>query len=339
MTGNMETNEPRSKFNARTGRTETWRKRGEELAALVDHESGLIPPNLTEVRCCPCCEERDWRYLWRKEGLMYVQCSYCGLVYINPHLKLDVLEDAYESGEYISDWLNVLRAQEDLDAAKFRKLLDDMSLLLPAAYREPNAVPRVLDVGTSYGLFPHIAVKEYHWQATALELSREAIKLKEELYGDEFRLHALKLEEYAASIGPNTRFHAITFWEILEHVPDPNALLDVALGMLAPRGLLAVMVPNLDARTNRILHEKSRTFGANHLQYWNAKTLNMQLRRAGFEVEAMYTIIADVNTWWNHMNYRDPYQGDLVHPLFTTVQNEVLDRGEGYKLVAFARRP
>jgi len=340
MSGNIETKEPRSEFNARTGRTLVWKKRDEELARLIVPSTGKMPSALLSARTCPCCgwDGREWRYLWHKEGLQYVQCVDCGLVYINPHLKLELLEEGYESGELIRDWLKTLQAQEDLDTNKFRKLLEDMLLLMPVAYRD-GATTRVLDVGCSYGLFPHIATKEFHWYSVGLELSKEAVELKRQLYGDEFSLHALKLEDFAKRWENIKKFHAVTFWEVLEHVPDPNALLKVAFEMLAPRGVLGVMVPNLDARTNRILHEKSRAFGANHLQYWNARTLDQQLRRAGFVTETMYTMIADVNTWYNHMNYRDPYQGELVHPLFTTVQNAVLDGGEGYKLVAFARRP
>ena len=146
-------------------------------------------------------------------------------------------------------------------------------------------------------------------------------------------------QDFEKWLDPTFRFHVITFWEVLEHVPDPGELLRSARNLLAPRGLLGVMVPNLDARTNRILHEKSHTFGANHLQYWNVKTLKQQLEHAGFIVEGIYTMISDVNTWWNYLNFQHPYEGGLVHPFFTRAQNEVLEMNEGYKLVAYARKP
>jgi len=335
----IETNEPRSVFNARTGRTAAWQKRNYELLALVDGKTGLVPDGLLEARDCPCCgvQSREFKFMWIKEGLKYVRCVNCGLVYINPHLKLKLIEKAYEDGEYIRDWNNILRSQEDLDIAKFRRLMENIIALLPYQYRE--LPPRLLDVGCSYGLFPHIALKDYHWQVEGLELSRDAIDLKNQLYAAEFEVHALKLQDFEKRVDPTFRYHAITMWEVLEHVPDPDEVLRSAYNLIAPRGLLCIMVPNLDARTNRLLHERSKTFGANHLQYWNAKTIVKQLERQGFDVESVYTMIADVNTWWNYLNFEDPYNGDLIHPEFTRAQAEVLASGEGYKLVAIARKP
>ena len=333
----METTEPRCKFNDRTGRTGVFKLRDAEMEKLIDHHSGLVKDELVEERMCPLCEDhpKNAEQIWIKEGLKYNKCK-CGMVYIAPILKQKVVDEYYATAESAKQWLEVLQAQENLDETKFDHLLDRVSRHIFAP--GPPAKPSLLDVGASYGFFLNLATS-YRWNfdGVGLELSGAAFDLyiKKE-YHNNFPIYTMKLEDYLKS--PTfEKADLVTMWEVLEHVPDPKALLEQAKKVLKRDGLLAVLVPNLWARTNRYLHEKSRAFGANHLNYWNVNTLRRQLSEAGFGTCYEETIIGDVNTWWNHLNYEDPYTGSLVHPDHKRATEQTLQEGAGYKFFTLAR--
>lgn len=330
----METAEPRDEFNERTGRQAYWDAKGGEIERYFMRSMGVVDPKFTETRDCPLCgaENKDLDCIWTKEGLLYIKCT-CGMVYIVNPLKQEILEEAYESSESMSKWLEVLQNQEDLDQHKFLYMLGRVNDKLCGRNEYSEAV-QLLDVGASYGLACHIAKDYFGWDPTGLELSEEAYEIFYKKWYTEFDMFKVKLEDHVFGM----RYDVVTMWEVLEHIPDPHALLQQAHKALKPRGILGILVPNLNSKTNMILHEKSKAFGANHLNYWNIDTLTVQLERAGFEVVHWETLIGDVNTWYNHLSYEEPYTGNLVHPDHEEATSNTLSQGQGYKLFVVARK-
>jgi hypothetical protein len=87
-------------------------------------------------------------------------------------------------------------------------------------------------------------------------------------------------------------YDVVTLWHVLEHLPEPGAMLDAVRARLRPAGLLVAAVPNLDnlpfqtayllARGRRPpLHEA----GARepHLTHFTPATLAALLAARGFE--------------------------------------------------------
>lgn len=330
----METAEPRDEFNERTGRKAYWEAKGGELERYIMRSTGVVDPKFTDNRHCPLCgaENEDSDCIWIKEGLFYVKCKKCNMVYIASPLKQHILEKAYESSEAMTRWLDVLQSQEDLDLSKFTYMMTKLDQYVAPGELDPH--PTILDVGASYGLFCHTAKQQWGYVPTGLELSEEAYEIYIKRYYKEFDMFKVKLEDHVFGM----RYDVVTMWEVLEHIPDPHALLQQAHKALNNNGILGILVPNLNSKTNMILHEKSKAFGANHLNYWNIDTLTVQLERAGFEVLHWETLIGDVNTWYNHLSYEEPYTGNLVHPDHEEATSNTLGQGEGYKLFVVARK-
>ena len=74
---------------------------------------------------------------------------------------------------------------------------------------------RVLDVGCAYGLFPFL-VNQRGWEATGLEPG----SVQAAFARDHFRIkvHEGTIEDFAT----DHKFDVITFWDVLEHLPDPG---------------------------------------------------------------------------------------------------------------------
>jgi len=69
------------------------------------------------------------------------------------------------------------------------------------------------------------------------------------------------------------RFHAITFWAVLEHLAEPGRFLANAASLLAPGGRCFVLVPNLRSAAVRLLGTRYRYVYPQHLNYFNRTTL------------------------------------------------------------------
>jgi 2-polyprenyl-3-methyl-5-hydroxy-6-metoxy-1,4-benzoquinol methylase len=286
-----------------------------------------------------CGEDADnSNCIFIKEGLFYNKCNQCGMVYISSPLKQEILEEAYESSEAMTLWLEVLKKQEDLDKDKFMYMLEQMN----KKYQRPGAewkdAVKLLDVGASYGYACHVAKAYFGWEPVGLELSQEAYKEYFNRWYQDFQMYKEKLEDYLEHHEIEEHFDMVTLWEVLEHIPNPSMMLEWAWGALKKNGLLGILVPNLNSKTARILHEEAKMFGANHLNYWNINTLTAQLKAAGFSVVYWETLIGDVNTWHNYLHFEEPYSGNLVHPDHEKATARVLEQGQGYKLFVVARK-
>lgn len=282
-----------SRFNRDTGRLAA---KSRPFLWAIDPETSLIRSDLTRARRCPICERPPERGLFVKDGFRHVRCSDCGLIYVSLILREDVM-DRYWREELA--WTGILNSspQMELDRLKYQYGLD-----LVAGRVGPKR--RLLDVGSGPGGFVLLA-KEQGWLASALELNAESSK-RLAAEGVQVIVRHLELSDL-----PSEGFDLISFWEVLEHLSDPRLVLAEARRLLAPGGLLLILVPNVQSLVTRLLHEKSNTFGGHsHLNHYGPASLTRLLESQGFRVAEMETVITELGTINNHLAFEDPYHGE-----------------------------
>ena len=307
------------KFNQATGRQ---RHRDEALSELVDQNTGLLKADLARDRSCPICGGRFGEPLFVKGGFPHGRCPDCKLIYVNPVLKDEAVLAHYQ-GE--SSWVEVLESgpQVEMDRLKYAYGLE--------AARPYFEGADVLDVGAGTGWFVRTA-REMGFNPTALELHKKnAARLK----GEGFPVIEVPLEESGLD---SDSFDLVTLWEVLEHIVDPGPLLSEIKRVLRPAGLLLILVPNADSLVTRLLHEKSGTFGGHsHVNFFNAATLERLLAKAGFEVLETETLITELGTINNYLNFEDPYLGRAEAGLDFLSPQLIHDHLLGSKLMVLAR--
>jgi SAM-dependent methyltransferase len=141
----------------------------------------------------------------------------------------------------------------------------------------------VLDVGCGLGFFLR-ALDPKHWDRYGVEPMPVPYRQAARSLGSE-RVHNGDL--LAARL-PSNKFDAITFWDSLEHLPNPRAVLQEAARLLRPGGIVVIGLPNFGSYQAR--HFGEDWFGLSlphHLCHYTRETLTRLLETCGFRVRVM----------------------------------------------------
>jgi len=135
---------------------------------------------------------------------------------------------------------------------------------------------RILDVGCAGGLFLEHALRA-GWSVTGIEPNELLAAEARERLGAQGRIHRGTLED--AVLRPD--FDAVTLWDVLEHVPHPQAFLSACRDLLRPGGHLFLNVPDLDSPQARLLGRHWPLLLPEHLNYFNRESLRLCGEHAG----------------------------------------------------------
>jgi SAM-dependent methyltransferase len=244
---------------------------------------------------CPSCGSHAQTELFVKAGYPIVRCDECALVFSNPQVDESLVLEEYRDGGSNDLWVDVLTSprQLEMDRAKFQEILDEL---------EPHrGEGRLLDVGTSIGLFLRLAL-DRGWTGRGTEFGRRALAYARDqldLPVDDSPIEDLDGE-----------YDVVSVLSVLEHVNRPREFLGHVSRLLKPGGATYLIVPNVDSLATRVLHERAATFdGRNHLLYFSPRTLGALLAREGFDVVAMRTRVASLDPVLEWLTYREPYRG------------------------------
>src|SRR3954452_845339 len=145
-----------------------------------------------------------------------------------------------------------------------------------------TSVPRglLLDVGCGHGLLLDEA-RRAGWEVEGLEVSRSAAAHARDRLG--LTVHERTLADLAAA-DDQSRYDAIVLADVLEHVDDPVATLDVCRALLAPGGVLCVVTPAPASRTARLAGARWWGYLPAHTCLLPRDTLRKLLEERGFAV-------------------------------------------------------
>jgi SAM-dependent methyltransferase len=152
----------------------------------------------------------------------------------------------------------------------------------------------VLDVGSGLGVFP-ARMAESGWQVTALDPDERAVEHTRTLVGvDAVRADFLEAEDLGS-------FDLVTLNKVLEHVPDPVAMLAHTRDFLNPGGTVYVEVPDAEGAAADADGPGREEFFIEHLHVFSDRSLRLLAERGGFDADAVerlrepsgkYTLVA-----------------------------------------------
>ncbi len=221
----------------------------------------------------------------------YLRCSGCGTLLLDCTLSREALSSAYRSGEVDQVGPPVLPPEP----TPARRLL--RAVLAPIAKR-PHSLPHgdgggrtLLDVGCLGG-DKLVEFARRGFKITGVDLNRAAVA-RARLLLPEGTFHEGPLE----TLPPGPPFDFIRCDSVLEHLPDPLALLRLIRARLAPAGRFFLYVPSGEALSVRLLGSRSANVWVPwHLHLFSRAGLEVLCARAGF-AEATVSPFTPLS-WW-----------------------------------------
>jgi SAM-dependent methyltransferase len=91
---------------------------------------------------------------------------------------------------------------------------------------------------------------------------------------------------------PAGSYDVITMWDLIEHVPDPAAVLSECHRLLRPGGLVAISTPDAGSPLARFLGSRWLGFRSidEHLYFFSRRSMRAMLEAAGFEVRRFASV-------------------------------------------------
>lgn len=235
-----------------------------------------IPP----VAFCHLCDRavpiRD-KYAQRGNW-SYFRCSSCGLVFLYPAPDHEALQDFYNNAyevEFRSYFKGVRR--------RARITLEELEKRFPKH-------GRLLEVGCSYGGFLAEA-RSKGWDVTGVELSETSADHARSLG---LRIFSGSLPDQMPHLG--APYDVLVMFHVIEHVPDPLALLELCRKLIKPHGLLVLKTPNVESSIAKLTGASWHWISPPaHLYLYSPATLKKLIAKAGYRTVTLKTSQGDAH--------------------------------------------
>jgi SAM-dependent methyltransferase len=198
----------------------------------------------------------------------------------------------HDSAEYFEkEYFDARRGQEVVTERRARRVLD-----LVAANRPELrlAGARVLDIGCDTGEFASALARLCGAESYGVDVAARPLERAREL--------GLEVSHGDLSHAPHNfeNFALVTAIDLIEHVPDPGALLEEIGRRLAPRGLVYLETPNwrsavyaVGSLAARALGSRprlafERLFPPEHVQYFTSEGLRALTHGTGFRPVTLF---------------------------------------------------
>jgi SAM-dependent methyltransferase len=221
-----------------------------------------------------------WGKIHEEYPVTMRQCLACGFTFFDPSLAgNEAFYRELEHPEYFSS-----------DRPEFERTLQ---------FARRRELKRVLDVGCGSGYFLDLA-KQTGLETYGLELNSQAAE-KARAKGHKIfpgLLHEFNRAQVSGGLD------LITFFQVLEHVPDPLALMKQAAAVLDSGKYIAVAVPSVRG-PGRFLPWDPHQWPPHHLSWWRLADFDQLAAAAGFKLVKSggdLLLGSGFETWWRLHN-------------------------------------
>jgi len=224
------------------------------------------------ARSCPLGCATTARRVWREDGLRYLRCTGCGVVFS------DISAAQYAAARH-NVWDDDELASTTLEFYRDARLVPHSEYLSELARRRSGGT--LLDIGCGLGVFLERA-EAAGWDVHGCDTSPFWVEQARE------RTSAARVTcgEPSSELFSGRRFDVVTMWDVIEHIYDPLATLRIARDLLAPGGELFIRTPNFRYvwplyGARRVLRSQVELGPLNHVVYFDARSMRRALALAG----------------------------------------------------------
>jgi SAM-dependent methyltransferase len=142
---------------------------------------------------------------------------------------------------------------------------------------------RLLEIGPAYGLFAYLA-KRSGFDVTGVEMDARCCQHLRDIVG----IDVVETDDTLGALEQLAPFDVIVMWQVIEHLPDPWAVIEAAAKRLKPGGVLIIDTPNPDAFQFRVLgHRWAHLDAPRHVVLIPARMLAAHAEQHGLRTEVL----------------------------------------------------
>jgi 2-polyprenyl-3-methyl-5-hydroxy-6-metoxy-1,4-benzoquinol methylase len=224
---------------------------------------------------CPICHSNKISLYLEKNGCLIRQCGKCGFVFVRP---LPQNTENFYAESYFYKNGKTADNSGYTDYEKDKMSMEGVFYSYLAELEKFTKAKKIFDVGAATGYFLDLA-KLKGWQTGGNEISSYAAQVAQN------KGHNVVTGDLTkADIAPGS-YDAVTMWDVLGHVWDPQENLNKVNKILVSGGILAINTIDRGSLWARLCGKKwLMLVPPEHLHYFNASDLKILLSRAGFDV-------------------------------------------------------
>lgn len=222
---------------------------------------------------CPACDSRKIEDFFKKWGYNHSLCRDCKTFYCNPRPNESLLSVYYNNYSAPKMWTKLL-INSDLERKKIQLEPRVRKIM---SYLEIKTTPMIaIDIGAGSGAFALTLKDENVFSdIIALDISDKCV--------EQCIKNGLNARKGTINDIPDQYADLITINDLIEHIANPCNLLEGCYKAMKQGGLLEIATPNGEGFDFKILKDKtSNITPPEHLNYFNPKSIEKLLRKAGF---------------------------------------------------------
>ncbi len=237
---------------------------------MNQNESVHVMDTTDTLIVCPLCNNQNKdqfpvKYSHKPEWEVVV-CGNCSFTFIPAHYRKVVSYEEYKDDSTVqqmkkgNNWIKIQR--QKLRLSFLKKFIRS---------------GKILDIGAGWGHFL-LAAQQEGFETMGVEYDRHSAGYaREELGLDVRQIDFFKLPE-------TEQFDVLTMWDVLEHLDDPDRVIEKCARLTRANGYILIQVPQIDSYVAQKQKEKWIHLSLDHVNYFSRKTITALMEKHGYEV-------------------------------------------------------
>jgi 2-polyprenyl-3-methyl-5-hydroxy-6-metoxy-1,4-benzoquinol methylase len=215
---------------------------------------------------CPACQGRGRETrLVVEEHYLLIRCPECRSEYLRPMQSVDRATDDAVISQYWEQYKFDIYANEQVQ----RDYEERYASLIDVATRAIGPIASVLDIGCGIGNFLAFA-EARGMTAYGTDIEPDAVAVARS------RGLTAEVSDRLDDMMPSASVDALTMWDVIEHLYDPESLVKQAVCKLRPGGVFLLETPDGAFWVRRVLRGlRAASFGradlTSYMYYWEHK--------------------------------------------------------------------
>jgi len=227
---------------------------------------------------CPACGSKKEHLEFYKRGFRYSKCDICQTVYMNPRPTIRIITNFLARSKNYKYWNDVIfPASEQTRKQNIFKPRVDRVLKICKRHRIPTK--QIIEVGCGFGTFlEELKARNVFSSMIGIEPTPNlAMTCKKK----GIETINKTIEEIPAK---SLKANVVVCFEVIEHIFSPSQFLSACHNILNDNGIIIITCPNVKGFDMQTLGIVSDTIDHEHLNYFHLDSLNLLLKKVGFEV-------------------------------------------------------